>query len=78
MDAPQNGATRSQRVACFIDLADAQASVADYVDYYTHKHCHSSIGYLKPYLFHQQQLSNITQFSPAQLDHPRCTVLTFA
>jgi transposase InsO family protein len=44
----------------FTDLADAQASVADYFDYYNHKRRHSSIGYLKPYLFHQQQLVNIT------------------
>ena len=44
----------------FADLADAQASVADYFDYYNHKRRHSSIGYLKPYLFHQQQLANIT------------------
>ena len=49
----------------FTDLADAQASVADYFDYYNHKRRHSSIGYLKPYLFHQQQLDNVTQFSPA-------------
>ncbi|RZJ87403.1 MAG: transposase [Hymenobacter sp.] len=44
----------------FTDLADAQASVADYFDYYNHKRRHSSIGYLKPYVFHQQQLANIT------------------
>ncbi|RZJ92924.1 MAG: IS3 family transposase, partial [Hymenobacter sp.] len=44
----------------FMDLADAQASVADYFDYYNHKRRHSSIDYLKPYLFHQQQLANIT------------------
>ncbi|RZK28260.1 MAG: IS3 family transposase [Hymenobacter sp.] len=44
----------------FTDLADAQASVADYFDYYNHKRRHSSIGYLKPYLFHQQQLADIT------------------
>ncbi|AWM35151.1 IS3 family transposase [Hymenobacter nivis] len=44
----------------FTDLADAQASVAEYFDYYNHKRRHSSIGYLKPYLFHQQQLANIT------------------
>ena len=44
----------------FTDLADAQASVADYFDYYNHKRRHSSIGYLKPYLFHHQQLANIT------------------
>ncbi len=49
----------------FADLADAQASVADYFDYYNHNRRHSSIGYLKPYHFHQQQLNNITQFSPA-------------
>ena len=44
----------------FADLADAQASVADYFDYYNHKRRHSSIGYLKPYLLHQQQPVNIT------------------
>ncbi|WP_211320156.1 IS3 family transposase [Hymenobacter nivis] len=49
----------------FTDLADAQTSVADYFDYYNHKRRHSSIGYLKPYLFHQQILANITQLSPA-------------
>ena len=43
----------------FTDLADAQASVAEYFDYYNHKRRHSSIGYLNPYLFHQQQLVNI-------------------
>ncbi len=41
----------------FLDLADAQTSVAEYFDY---KSRHSSIGCLKPYLFHQQQLANIT------------------
>lgn len=49
----------------FADLADAQASVANYFDYYNHDRRHSSIGYLKPYQFHQQQLNNITQLSPA-------------
>jgi putative transposase len=44
----------------FTDLADAQASVADYFDYYNHQRRHSSIGYLKHYLFHRQQLDNIT------------------
>ena len=57
----------------FADLADAQSSVADYFDYYNHKRRYSSIGYLKPYLFHQQQLVNITQFSSAQLDHLNIT-----
>ena len=42
----------------FADLADAQASVADYFDYYNHERRHSSIGYQKPYQFHQQQLNN--------------------
>ncbi|WP_226163442.1 IS3 family transposase [Hymenobacter terricola] len=44
----------------FTDLAGAQARVADCFDYYNHKRRHSSSGYLKPYLFHQQQLANIT------------------
>jgi len=43
----------------FADLADAQASVADYFDYYNHERRHSSIGYQKPYQFHQQRLTNI-------------------
>ena len=49
----------------FADLADAQASVADYFDYYNHDRRHSSIGYLKSYQFHQQQLNDIIQFSSA-------------
>ena len=32
----------------FADLADAQASVADYFDYYNRERRHSSIGYQKP------------------------------
>ena len=52
----------------FADFADAQTSVADYFDYYNHEHRHSSISYLKPYRF-CQQLNNVTQFSPAWLDH---------
>ena len=36
----------------FADLADAQASVADYFDYYNHGRRHSSIGYYKPCKFH--------------------------
>ena len=36
----------------FADLADAQASVVDYFDYYNHERRHSSIGYHKPYQFH--------------------------
>lgn len=38
----------------FADLADVQASVMEYFDYYNHDCRHSSIGYLKPYQFHQQ------------------------
>ncbi len=38
----------------FTNLADAQASVADYFDYYNHNRRHSSIGYQKSYHFHQQ------------------------
>ncbi|MDQ2769767.1 MAG: IS3 family transposase [Bacteroidota bacterium] len=38
----------------FADLTDAQASVADYFDYYYHERRHSSIGYQKSYQFHQQ------------------------
>lgn len=49
----------------FADLADAQASIAAYFDYYNHERRHSSIGYLTPHQFHQQQLVNNTQFCPA-------------
>ena len=49
----------------FTDLADAQASVTDYFDYYNHDRRHSSIGYLKPYQFHQKKFNNSPQFSPA-------------
>ena len=42
----------------FADLADAQASVADYFDYYNHDRLHSSIDYQKPYNTHQQLLIN--------------------
>ena len=34
------------------DLADAQASIADYFDYYNQERRHSSIGHQKPYQFH--------------------------
>ena len=36
----------------FTDLADAQASVADYFDYCNHERRHSSIGCMKPYQLH--------------------------
>jgi len=32
----------------FADLADAQASVADYFDYYKHERLHPSIDYQTP------------------------------
>ena len=38
----------------FADLVDAQASVADYFDYYNHKRRYSSIDYQTPYRTHQQ------------------------
>ena len=38
----------------FTDLANAQASVADYFNYYNHERRHSSIGYHKPYQSHQR------------------------
>ena len=40
----------------FAGLADAQASVADYFDYYNHERLHSSIDYQTPYHTHQQLL----------------------
>jgi putative transposase len=40
----------------FTDLADAQASVADYFDYYNYERLHSSIDYQTPYHTHQQLL----------------------
>ena len=49
----------------FFDLADAQASVAEYFNYYNNDRHHSSIGYQEPYQFHQQQPDNVTSFSPA-------------
>lgn len=40
----------------FANLADAQASITDYSDYYNHDRPHSSIGYQTPYYAHQQFL----------------------
>jgi hypothetical protein len=37
--------------------------VAEYFDYYNPNRRHSSIGYLKAYLFHQQQLASIARLS---------------
>ena len=49
----------------FADLADAQASVADYFDYYNQERLHSSIGYQTPYHTHQQLLQITTLKCPA-------------
>ena len=49
----------------FADLADAQASVADYFDYYNHERLHSSIGYQTPYHTHQQLLQTTALNCPA-------------
>ena len=38
----------------FADVADVQASVAEYFDYYNHERLHSSIDYQTPYYAHQQ------------------------
>ena len=49
----------------FADLADAQASVADYFDYYNHERLHSSIGYHTPYHTHQPLLQTNALNCPA-------------
>ena len=49
----------------FADLADAQASIADYFDYYNHDRLHSSIGYQTPYHAHQQLLQTTALNCPA-------------
>ena len=49
----------------FADLADAQASVADYFDYYNYERLHSSIGYQTPYFTHQQLLQTTALNCPA-------------
>ena len=53
----------------FADLADAQASAAEYFDYYNHERLHSGIGYQLPYLAHQQLLQPTALNCPVQLDH---------
>ena len=49
----------------FADLTDAQASAADYFDYYNHQRLHSSIGYNTPYLAHQHLLQTTALNCPA-------------
>ena len=49
----------------FADLADTQASIADYFDYYNHGRLHSSIGYQIPYHAHQQLLQTTALNCPA-------------
>ena len=53
----------------FADLADAQASIANYFDYYNYDRLHSSIGYQMPYRAHQQLLQTIVLNWPASMDH---------
>ena len=48
----------------FADLADAQASAAEYFDYYNHERLHPGIGYQLPYLAHQQLLQSTALNSP--------------
>ncbi len=49
----------------FADLADAQASVTIYFDYYNHERLHSTIDYQLPYLAHQQLLQSNALNCPA-------------
>jgi len=49
----------------FADLADAQASVATYFDYYNHERLHSSIGYQIPHEAHHQFITTTTLNCPA-------------
>ncbi len=49
----------------FADLADAQASVATYFDYYNPGRRHSAIGYWTPHVFHQHLLTKTAQLCPA-------------
>ena len=49
----------------FADLADAQARIADYFDYYNHDRLNSSIGCQTPYRTHQQLLQTTALNCPA-------------
>ncbi|NVO84471.1 transposase [Hymenobacter sp. P5252] len=49
----------------FTDLADAQQSVAEYVDCYNHGRVHSSLEYQTPYRTHQQLLQPTALNCPA-------------
>ena len=49
----------------FAALADTQASVADYFNYYNHERLHSSIDYQTPYHTHQQLFQLNTLNCPA-------------
>jgi hypothetical protein len=67
--APASGrlAPKSVASACAppADLADAQASVVDYFDYYNHERLHFSFDYQTPYHTPQQLLQLSTLNSPA-------------
>ena len=49
----------------FADLADAQASIADYFDYYNHDRLHLSISYQTLYCAHQQSFQTTALKCPA-------------
>ncbi|SMB79893.1 Integrase catalytic region [Hymenobacter roseosalivarius DSM 11622] len=49
----------------FTNLADAQASVADYFDYYNHERLHSSIHYQTPFNAQQQLFQSTALNCPA-------------
>jgi len=49
----------------FTGPADAQASAADYFDYYNYERLHASIGYQTPYFAHQQLLQTTILNCPA-------------
>ena len=49
----------------FRDLADAQASVATYFDYYNHERRHSALAYQTPQSFYLQKLKNTPLNCPA-------------
>ena len=53
----------------FVDLADAQASIADYFNYYNYDRLHFSIGYQTLYRAQQQLLQTTALNCSASMDH---------